>query len=115
MHSKWASGNPMFDVECSSIRLSGSQGLWFSQKCIEKEKVICGKSVNAETVFILPGLLQTTTEPSEGTTVTTPKKALSTDPGAGMDQITTQAIGPYGGLLQYMNMIIIFIPIFQIF
>ena len=113
MHSKWAPENPAFEVECSSIRITGFQGLWFSQKCIEKENVICGKSVHSETVFTLPGLLQTTTEPFEGTTVTTPKKALTTDPGAGMDQITTQAIGPYSELLQYM--LIIFIPSFQIF
>ena len=97
IHSKWASGNPLFVVECSSIRISGSQGLWYSQNCNKKENVICAKQVHSQTVFGLPGLLQTTTGPFEGTTKTTIKEAKITDITTTMDQITTQTT--YGGLL----------------
>ena len=102
MHSKWAPGNPVFEIECSSIRISGLQGLWYSQNCNKKENVICAKQVNSETVFTLPGLLQTTTGPPEGTTKTTLKEAKITDIATTMDKITTQTTRPYGGLLLYM-------------
>ena len=105
IHSKWAPGNPVFEIECSSIRISGSQDLWYSEKCNKKGNVICAKQVNSETVFRLPGLLQTTTGPSEAITKTTLKEAKITDIATTIDQITTQTTLQYGGLLLYMIII----------
>ena len=110
MHSKWASGNPVFEVGCSSIRLSGSQGLWFSQNCNEENRVICAKLVHSVTEFIQPGLLHTTTSTSEGNTKTNLKETLLTSTATIMNHITTQTTWPNGGLM--LHLLIIFIKSF---
>ena len=88
MHSKWASGNPVIESECSSVKLDGSQGLWYSQNCSEADAVICMKTMNSEIVFNLPGLTETTTKIIQNKVMMTEGSATETILG----QTTTQAM-----------------------
>ena len=52
-HSKWSEENPVYGQRCSSIRINGSVGFWFSANCSEMLPYIC---MNEQDQFVLPGL-----------------------------------------------------------
>ena len=41
VHSKWAEGHPQISKACSSLRINGSSGFWYSVNCSDKHSVIC--------------------------------------------------------------------------
>ena len=41
IHSKWSDENPVYGQRCSSIRIYGSVGFWFSANCTEELPCIC--------------------------------------------------------------------------
>ena len=53
IHSKWTEKNPVYGQRCSSIRINGSAGFWFSANCSEMLPYIC---MNEQNQFALPGL-----------------------------------------------------------
>ena len=62
IHSKWFEENPVYGQRCSSIRINGSEGFWFSTNCSEKFPYIC---VNEDDKLVLPGLTLTSTSVME--------------------------------------------------
>ena len=61
LHSKWSDENPVFGQRCSSIRINGSEGYWFSSNCSEEFPYIC---MNEEDKFLLPKSTVETPRPS---------------------------------------------------
>ena len=41
MHSKWAEGHPQISRACSSLRINGSSGFWYSVNCSDIHSVVC--------------------------------------------------------------------------
>ena len=73
IHSKWFEENPVYGQKCSSIRINGSEGFWFSTNCSEKFPYIC---VNEDDKLVLPGIT-TSTSTSMMETVTASRATTS--------------------------------------
>ena len=61
IHSEWALHNPVFGMECSSIRYNGSHAMWFSKNCSAEETVICARKIKSDILFRVPSLQISTT------------------------------------------------------
>ena len=62
IHSKWSDENPVYGQRCSSIRINGTEGYWFSTNCSEKFTSICKDVFKHEDMFIIPKIPRLTTE-----------------------------------------------------
>ena len=79
IHSKWSDENPVYGQRCSLIRISGSEGHWFSTNCSEELPYIC---MNKEDKFALKkaaGGQLASIDSSTDTATSTAAPAVKTD------------------------------------
>ena len=82
LHSKWAEDHPQISRACSSLRITGSSGVWYSVNCSDKHSVVCMTSsgdfkiTKEQTSTTSPHTtsihVETTTEATSETHINTP-------------------------------------------
>ena len=66
LHSKWSEGHPQTSRACSSLRITGSSGFWYSVNCSDKHPVVC---MTRSGKFIITKEQTSTTSPHTTTTI----------------------------------------------